>query len=171
MKNPAPVHAISITNQDLISKASKAKNGATFAALWRGDFTAAGYDSQSEADAALLSALYFWTGGDKSRSLSLFDKSGLNRDKWQREDYRESTWQLIAHGETYAPRPNRANIACEYLGDDDEQPQQSLIERLEARIYSAEVKHDEPTPRYSLNGIPICTPSNLTTFSAHAKGW
>ena len=98
-----PAHAFAFTDHDLIIKASHAKNGPQFSALCRGDFTAAGYGSQSEADAAFLSMLYFWTGGDKDRSFSLFAQSGLNRDKWQREEYRESTWQLVAHGEIYSP--------------------------------------------------------------------
>lgn len=122
VNKPAPAHALTLTDQDLISKASQAKNGAAFSALWRGDFAAAGYGSQSEADAAMLGALYFWTGGDKDRSFSLFSQSRLNRDKWQRKDYRESTWQLVAHGEVYsseartpqaAPRSNRAEVANE----------------------------------------------------------
>jgi hypothetical protein len=49
-----------------------------------------------------------------------------------------------------------------------EQPP-SLIERLAARIYSPTVKPVEPAPRYSIAEIPICTPDNLTTISAHAK--
>jgi len=44
-----------------------------------------------------------------------------------------------------------------------------LLERLEARLYSAQSKPQEPTPRFSLAGIPICTPGNLTTISAQAK--
>src|ERR1039457_6036943 len=58
VNKPAPAHALALTDHDLISKASQAKNGAQFSALWRGDFAAAGHASQSEADAALLSALY-----------------------------------------------------------------------------------------------------------------
>lgn len=46
---------------------------------------------------------------------------------------------------------------------------ESLAERLTTRIYSAQVKPVEPTPRFRLAGIPICTPGNLTTVSAHAK--
>jgi P4 family phage/plasmid primase-like protien len=111
VNKPAPAPALTLTDHDLISKASNAKNGAQFSALWRGDFAAAGYGSQSEADAAFLSMLYFWTGGDKDRSFSLFSQSGLNRDKWQREDYRESTWQLVAHGETYSAEARKPQAA------------------------------------------------------------
>ena len=135
---PAPARPLTLTDHDLISKASQAKNGAQFSALWRGDYAAAGYGSQSEADATLLSALYFWTGGDKSRSFSLFTQSGLNRGKWEREDYRESTWQLIAHGETYSPA-SRTGSAREYLPSEAEaaQPADALPDLIDAADFLA----------------------------------
>jgi hypothetical protein len=45
----------------------------------------------------------------------------------------------------------------------------SLIERIAERIYSPQVKPNEPTARYSIAGTQICTPGNLTTISAQAK--
>ncbi|MCX6068485.1 MAG: hypothetical protein NT121_22510, partial [Chloroflexi bacterium] len=79
-----------------------ASNGSKFSALWRGDW-AGSYGSQSEADAALLGLLYFWCQGDQSRAFSLFARSGLNREKWGREDYRNDTWAKVANGPTYDP--------------------------------------------------------------------
>jgi hypothetical protein len=99
---PAPAQSLALTDNDLVNRASRASNGATFSALWRGDFASAGFGSQSEADGSLLSMLHFWTGGDKDRSFRLFAQSGLNRDKWERADYRESTWALVANGKTYS---------------------------------------------------------------------
>ncbi|MCX6916962.1 MAG: AAA family ATPase, partial [Verrucomicrobia bacterium] len=101
---PAPVLPLTLTDNDLVNRASRASNGVNFSALWRGDFASAGFGSQSEADGALLSMLHFWTGGDKDRSFRLFSQSGLSRDKWDRADYRESTWALVANGKTYSPR-------------------------------------------------------------------
>jgi hypothetical protein len=98
---PAP---LSLTDRELIEKATAAKNGAAFSALWRGDWQGAGYASQSDADAAFLGMLRFWTGGDKARAFALFSQSGLNREKWaEREDYRERTWAKVADGDTYTP--------------------------------------------------------------------
>ena len=112
-----PAQSLSLSDDELLKKASSAKNGARFSALWRGDFASAGYGSQSEADAALLRMLHFWTGGDKARSFRLIEQSGLNRDKWDREDYREATWQLVAGGETYSPQRSKPGSgAREYLG-------------------------------------------------------
>lgn len=72
-------------------------NRSTFSALWEGDEdTLAGaypdpegnrtYDGSS-ADAALAQHLAFWTGNNCERIFTLMWRSGLVRDKWQREDY------------------------------------------------------------------------------------
>ncbi len=94
---------LSLSDAELIERATAAANGDTFRRLWSGDWQGAGHGSHSEADAALLGMLRFWTGGDKSRSLSLFSQSGLVREKWGREDYRERTWARVAGGDTYEP--------------------------------------------------------------------
>lgn len=69
----------------------------TFAALWGGDEDALAqsypdteghraYDGSS-ADAALAQHLAFWTGNHCDRMFRLMWRSGLVRDKWEREDY------------------------------------------------------------------------------------
>jgi putative DNA primase/helicase len=78
-----------LSDSNLIERARKAKNGHLFQRLWAGDF--ADYPSQSEADLALCSLLAFWTCRDPARIDSLFRQSGLMREKWSREDYRERT--------------------------------------------------------------------------------
>lgn len=66
---------------------------ASFADLWAGDsdalalaFPGDPYDASS-ADAALASHLAFWTGKDCARMQRLMERSGLVRDKYEREDY------------------------------------------------------------------------------------
>ena len=81
--------AISLDDQELIEKAKNAKDGAKFTTLWNGDIS--GYTSHSEADLALCSLLAFWTGGDHDRIDRLFRQSGLYRDKWDREYYKDET--------------------------------------------------------------------------------
>jgi len=78
-----------IDDIDLIARAQNARNGAKFTALWNGDIS--GYKSRSEADLALCGLLAFWAGGDRERIDSLFKQSGLYREKWDREDYKERT--------------------------------------------------------------------------------
>ena len=71
-------------------------DGITFADLWHCNVDALakkwpGSDSSafgaSEADAALFQRLAFWTGKDAARIERLALKSGLVRDKWDRDDY------------------------------------------------------------------------------------
>lgn len=70
---------------------------ATVADLWEADpavmakfFPSDSGDdfNRSSADAALLAHLTFWTGNDPARIDRLFRRSGLMRDKWNRESYR-----------------------------------------------------------------------------------
>lgn len=49
------------------------------------------YSSQSEADIALCSLLAKQCNGHPAKIAELFERTGLNRDKWARADYRERT--------------------------------------------------------------------------------
>ena len=87
---------------DTLERIRSSAQAAKFDSLWAGNWS--GYESQSQADAALLSILRFWTGGDKEEAFRLFAASGLCRDKWtKRSDYRERTWKAIDSGEVYTP--------------------------------------------------------------------
>ena len=65
----------------LLLVAQKARDGAAFSALWKGDTSAYGGD-ESAADMALCNKLAFWTGKDAARMDALFRQSGLMRSKW-----------------------------------------------------------------------------------------
>ena len=77
-------------DREIIERASSSRSGAKFRALWNGDTS--GYQSGSEADAALLCMLLYWVDGDRNRADALFRQSGLMRPKWERPDYRERTF-------------------------------------------------------------------------------
>ncbi len=81
--------ALELSDRELLDKAHHAHNGEKFSKLWRGDM--AGYDSPSEATAALLNHLCFWCGPDPARIDRLFRQSGLMRPKWDRPQS-GSTW-------------------------------------------------------------------------------
>ena len=72
-----------LSDEEILRRAMYAANGERFASLWTGNHS--GYASDSEADLALCSMLAFWTGPDEERIASLFAKSGLAREKWNRE--------------------------------------------------------------------------------------
>jgi len=71
---------VSLSDTELLNKARKARDGADFDMLYRGDFSK--FSSQSEADLALCNKLAFWTGRDAARMDALFRQSGLYRRKW-----------------------------------------------------------------------------------------
>jgi putative DNA primase/helicase len=79
-EKPAAQHpAPAADDRDLLALAGRAKNGADFDALYRGQHS---YGSQSEADLALCNLLAFWCGPDPGRIDGLFRGSGLMRPKW-----------------------------------------------------------------------------------------
>jgi len=69
-----------LLDDEVITRARKAKNGDLFGRLLSGDMT--GYKSQSEADQALCNLLAFWCGGDVEQMDNIFRQSALMRDKW-----------------------------------------------------------------------------------------
>ena len=82
----------SLSDEALILKATLAKNGNEFKALYDGITLGYGSDD-SAADMALMNKLAFWTGGDTLQMERIFSSSGLGRRaKWrERADYRERT--------------------------------------------------------------------------------
>ncbi len=116
---------------DIIATARGAKNKEKFISLFdEGDISA--YASHSEADQALCNILAFYTGGDKEKIDSLFRSSKLYRDKWDRDDYRESTidnaikgcnGNFYLSGENlppylyFNPNTNKLKVNCPALAD------------------------------------------------------
>jgi putative DNA primase/helicase len=96
--------SLDVGDEDLLALAKQAKNGEKFSRLWRGDTSDYGGD-ESRADLALSSLLAFWTDGDTARMDHLFRQSGLYRDKWNRHDYRERTFNKVLEGRTEFYQP------------------------------------------------------------------
>ncbi len=70
-----------LTDDVVIERALVAKNGDKFRTLMAGDIT--GYDSQSEAEMALVGCLKFWTQ-DVEQIERLLRLSSMQRDKWDK---------------------------------------------------------------------------------------
>jgi putative DNA primase/helicase len=104
-KPPSPNGNVLGNDDDLIARAKKADDSGKFGRLWSGDTS--GYPSQSEADLALCSKLAFWTGCDATRMDTLFRRSGLMREKWERADYRDGTIAKAISGTTEAYQPGK----------------------------------------------------------------
>ena len=114
--NPAPAanpayaaNAPALSDDEVISKASSAKNGILFQNLFAGNWQSS-YGSQSEADMALCSMLAFWTCRNEAQMDSLFRRSGLYREKWDEkrgcQTYGQMTVQKAAAScrEVYHPQ-------------------------------------------------------------------
>lgn len=89
----APLQSPPMDDNSVLSIAQKAANGSKFSALYAGDWSV--YGSQSEADQALCNLLAFYTQ-DPGQIDRLFQQSGLYREKWDRDDYKWATvWKAI----------------------------------------------------------------------------
>lgn len=80
---------LDLDDEALIALALIARDDGKFSRLWDGDTK--GYPSPSEAVAALLCKLAFWTRKNAGRMDTLFRRSGLMGPKWD-EKRAESTW-------------------------------------------------------------------------------
>lgn len=100
------------SDDTLLERARKARNGAKFRALFdQGDTS--GYSSASEADLALASMLAFWCGKDAGAVEQLMRSSALVREKWDTRRG-ESTYlaetietAITKARESYSPRRGR----------------------------------------------------------------
>lgn len=110
------------------SAAAAFGNKASFFDLWNADVDklarcypdnggSAPYD-QSQADSALAQHLAFWTGKDCERIERLMRRSGLVRDKWEREDYLPRTIMKVCARQVdvltdkeLAPPPEMGSVA------------------------------------------------------------
>lgn len=120
---PVPEWRGPVDDDDLIRRALMSRsagnvfgNRASFADLWEAnadvlalaypDGGGRAYDA-SQADAALVSHLSFWTGRHGERIHRLMLRSGLARDKWEREDYLPRTIaQILAQpGDVLQDKP------------------------------------------------------------------
>lgn len=124
-----------LSDAELIAAARAAQNGTKFSALWDGDTSLYGGDDSS-ADQALCNLLAFWTGCDAARMDRLFRQSGLYREKWERQDYRERTINKAIEScpEGYKGSPNASKSA---LTDVRPEPTPEEIDLARASVAAA----------------------------------
>jgi hypothetical protein len=121
-KNKSISKDINLSDKEILEIACKAKNGIKFSKLWNGDASEYkkpdGEDDHSSADFALCSLLAFYTQKDANRIDRLFRQSGLYRDKWEREDYRNNTIAnvIASTTDTYNPNFNKSSAEEDFFG-------------------------------------------------------
>jgi putative DNA primase/helicase len=117
--------AHTVSDEEILTLARRAKNSDLFTRLFCGDWT--GYPSQSEADQALCNLLVFWSGNDPVRIDRLFRQSGLYRKKWDEKHfsggktYGEATIETALAGahEFYKRRKNGPDTASTKTQQED----------------------------------------------------
>ena len=83
--------AISMDDEEVVRRASSAKNKEKFESLFKFAAWEGQYSSKSEADAGLASLLAFWTQ-DPAQIQRIMERSALAREKWvKRPDYLKRT--------------------------------------------------------------------------------
>jgi predicted P-loop ATPase len=105
-------------DERILSQMQQAANAEKFKTLWEGEWLALGYASQSEADAALCTNIAFWAdplapSPDPNRVDRLFRRSGLYRDKWERDAYRRRTISYAIKMETERRATQQSHCASE----------------------------------------------------------
>jgi putative DNA primase/helicase len=104
---------LNLSESEVIRLAEGSKQGGIFRDLYAGSYESY-YTSQSEADLALCNMLAFWTRRDEALMESIFRKSGLMREKWDRRvgkgTYGGNTIRKAARecAQVYTPRPDYA---------------------------------------------------------------
>jgi len=122
-KNTKVFSAKPLPDNEIITKCRSAKNYEVFEALYNGNLE--GFSSQNEADLSLCGRFAFYTK-DPEQIDRLFRTSGLYRDKWEREDYRNDTIRKAIEGTPATYNPNyreekdkkiKIDLAFDEIGD------------------------------------------------------
>lgn len=129
------------TDEAVIEHASNSKTGEKFKALYEGNWQDY-FDSQSDADMALVSMLAFWCGCVEEQIDRIFRSSGLMRDKWDRvtgdSTYGQITIRnaVISCAEIYRPVQTSSSDAEDDFSDLDINTIQEERDRREREGYA-----------------------------------
>lgn len=134
MKRAKPISEPSVSmgsylnDEQVIAHALKSESGEKFKALYEGQWEEL-YNSQSDADMALVSMLAFWCGNTEEQIDRIFRSSGLMRDKWDRRTG-DSTYGQITirnavstNSTVYVPLRDAATAEDEFFDLDEDDVQ------------------------------------------------
>ncbi len=96
----------SMSDRELIERASSAKNGDTFQRLYNGEDIK---NNHSNSDMSLMNLLAFWSGHDINQMLRIFASSGLFRNDKPMSYYEHTAIKAIHDTPAYTP-PTPSNI-------------------------------------------------------------
>lgn len=156
------VEPVSYLDDDgVIAHASASESGDKFKALYAGNWEE-GYDSQSDADMALVSILAFWCGNVEEQIDRIFRTSGLMRDKWDRMTGDSTYGQITirnavsSNGEIYTPiMTGSAEDDFESIDDEEEAEVLTFEPDLSHITLTIEEMRPHTKPRYQRDEIGI----------------
>lgn len=150
-----------LDDEGVIAHASASESGDKFKALYAGNWEE-GYDSQSDADMALVSILAFWCGNVEEQIDRIFRTSGLMRDKWDRMTGGSTYGQITirnavsTNGEIYTPiAASSAEDDFESLDEDEEAEVLTFEPDLSHITLTIEEMRPHTKPRYQRDEIGI----------------
>ena len=103
-------------DSEVVARICRSQQVEKFMKLFQGDTS--DYPSASEADGALAAILGFYTNKNFTQTLRIISRSKLWDEKWEREDYQQSTIEgaFSKLAETYGKRKNALNRVDWALG-------------------------------------------------------
>ena len=155
------IEACSYLDDDaVIEHASRSESGEKFRMLYEGRWEE-GYDSQSDADMALVSILAFWCGNVEEQIDRIFRTSGLMREKWDRRTGDSTYGQItirnaVASNDTiYVPVRDLGSAEEDFSDLDEEEQHAAFRPDLSHIILTLEEMKPHTNPRYQRDEIGI----------------
>ena len=149
-----------LTDEQVIEHASRSESGEKFKALMEGRWEE-GYDSQSDADMALVSMLAFWCGNVEEQIDRIFRTSGLFRDKWDRQTGDSTYGQItirnaVSTNDTiYTPIRDTESAEADFDDLDEADTLPSFEPDLSKVALTLEEMQPHTNPRYQRDEIGI----------------
>ena len=149
-----------LTDDQVIAHASASGSGDKFKALMEGNWTE-GYDSQSDADMALVSMLAFWCGNVEEQIDRIFRSSGLMRDKWDRRTGEATYGQITirnaiaTNASIYVPIHDATSAEDDFTDLDEEEERAAFRPDLSHITLTLEEMQPHTNPRYQRDEIGI----------------
>lgn len=173
-------HHSYLSDDAVIVHAEEAGNSDKFKKLYAGDWQEL-YDSQSDADMAMLSILAFWCGCDEEQMDRIFRTSGLMRDKWDRKQA-GTTYGAISirnavntAASVYVP-VNAQDIVDEEFSKLDEDEYAEFQPDLSKITVTLEEMAPHTNARYGRNEIGMGNMfadyfKQIARYNSERKGW
>lgn len=160
VSGPAVEPSSYLDDESVVEHASHSEQGDKFKMLMEGRWEE-GYDSQSDADMALVTILAFWCGNVAEQIDRIFRSSGLMRPKWDRKTGDSTYGQItirnaISSNETiYLPIAETGSAEDDFTDADTEEQHAAFTPDLSHIRLTLDEMQPHTNPRYQRDEIGI----------------